>query len=80
MHWLGAYQPPRILDPTKYVYDINALRILLSCIFICRNEEQISEWEIIVLIQISSFYKMIFHIDIVLIESLYFLNDDYWMI
>ena len=51
MHWLGAYQPPRILDPTKYLYDINALRILLSCI--CRNEEQITDYKIIVLIQIS---------------------------
>ena len=53
MHWLGAYQPPRILDPTKYLYDINELRILLSCIFIFRNEEQITDYKIIVLIQIS---------------------------
>ena len=53
MHWLGAYQPPRILDPTKYLYDIYALRILLSFIFICRNEEQITDYKIIVLIQIS---------------------------
>ena len=55
MHWLGAYQPPRILDPTKYLYDINAVRILLSRIFIyiCRNEEQITDYKIIVLIQIS---------------------------
>ena len=50
MHWLGAYQPPRILDPAKYLYEtiyINALRILLSYI------ERITEYKIKALIQIG---------------------------